>query len=391
MTHREDMRPTSSVPPTPSLLWRFSSTATMGFIGSVARSFLYGLNKMEVTGLEGFLHTLEKRKDINGRQRGLITVSNHVSVVDDPLIWGALPISYAFNPANHRWSLGSYDICFQNKILSMFFTLGQVLPTHRGTYSPPSQAGLFQPTMTQAIRLLSSQPYSKNPKDFSIQHPSLSPSSPDIIDPFSSSTLTYTTTGHDMFPAPSAYLSRRHSWVHIFPEGRVHQHPLKTMRYFKWGVSRLILESEPLPDIVPIFIDGNQEVMHENREFPRFLPRAGKRIRIAFGETVDGERIFGDLRERWQRLVKLQKDALAKKGLPTEWELGELTDGLKYGTEAVALRNEVTHRIRQEVLKVRRSLGYPDEDPKQGIAETWIEEGPKRNGKMKDGSWIGKT
>jgi monolysocardiolipin acyltransferase len=163
------------------------------------------------------------------------------------------------------------------------------------------------------------------------------------------------------------------------------------MRYFKWGVSRLILESEPLPDIVPIFIDGNQEVMHENREFPRFLPRAGKRIRIAFGETVDGERIFGDLRERWQRLVKLQKDALAKKGLPTEWELGELTDGLKYGTEAVALRNEVTHRIRQEVLKVRRSLGYPDEDPKQGIAETWIEEGPKRNGKMKDGSWIGKT
>jgi monolysocardiolipin acyltransferase len=146
-----------------------------------------------------------------------------------------------------------------------------------------------------------------------------------------------------------------------------------------------------LPEIVPIFIDGNQEVMHESREWPRFIPRAGKRIRVAFGESVDGERIFGDLRERWQKLVKLQKEALVKKGLPVDWEMGELTEGLKYGSEAVALRKEVTNRIRQEVLKVRRSLGYPDEDPKQGLVETWIEEGPNEQGKMKDGSWVGNT
>jgi len=153
----------------------------------------------------------------------------------------------------------------------------------------------------------------------------------------------------------------------------------------------LILESEPLPEIVPIFIDGNQEVMHEDRKWPRFIPRAGKRIRVAFGESVDGERIFGDLRKRWQRLVKLQREALIKKGLPVNLEMGELTDGLKYGSEAIALRKEVTNRVRQEVLKVRRSLGYPDEDPKQGLVETWIEEGPKDVGKMDDGSWVGKT
>lgn len=174
----------------------------------------------------------------------------------------------------------------------------------------------------------------------------------------------------------------------------MHQHPLKTMRYFKWGVSRLILESEPLPDIVPIFIDGNQEVFHESRQFPRFVPRAGKRIRVAFGEKVDAEKVFGDLREQWKRLVSLQKEALAKKGLSAEWELGELADGLKYGNEAEALREEVTTRIRQEVLKVRRSLGYPEEDPKQGMAETWAVEGGsgrKMKGKMQDGSWIGET
>lgn len=146
-----------------------------------------------------------------------------------------------------------------------------------------------------------------------------------------------------------------------------------------------------MPEIIPIFIDGNQEVMHESREWPRFIPRAGKKIRIAFGEKVDGESIFGDLRERWQRLVRLQKEALLKKGLDAEFSMGELTEGLKYGSEAVALRKEVTNRIRQEVLKVRRSLGYPDEDPKQGLVETWIEEGPKTEGQMKDGSWVGET
>jgi len=131
--------------------------------------------------------------------------------------------------------------------------------------------------------------------------------------------------------------------------------------------------------------------MHESRQWPRFVPRAGKRIRIAFGETVDGEKIFGDLRERWQRLVRLQKEALIKKGIPVDWEMGELTEGLKYGSEAVALRKEVTNRVRQEVLKVRKNLGYPDEDPKQGLVETWIEEGSNDEGKMKDGSWVGNT
>lgn len=156
----------------------------------------------------------------------------------------------------------------------------------------------------------------------------------------------------------------------------------------------MILESEPMPEIIPMFIDGNQEVMHESREFPRFIPRSGKNIRIAFGEVVDGEKVFGELRERWQKLVRLQKEALLKKGeVEKDWELpmGDLTDGLKFGTEAIALRKEVTLRIRQEVLKVRKSLGYPDEDPKEGLVETWIEEGPKKTGKMKDGSWVGET
>jgi len=308
----------------------------------------------------------------------------YVCRVDDPLIWGVLPFKYAFNPSNHRWSLGSYDICFTNRVLNAFFNAGQVLPTHRGDYS--IHGGLFQPTIAQSIRLLSSQPFAQPPSSQSTPSSALEPA-----DPFTAGTLTYSTNGTDSFPSPAFYPSRKYSWIHIFPEGRVHQHPQKSLRYFKWGVSRLILESEPMPEIIPIFIDGNQEVMHEAREWPRFIPRTGKNVKIAFGESVDGEKVFGELREKWRRLVRLQKEALTKRGESSEWEMGELTEGLKYCNEAVELRKEVTMRVRNEVLKLRRSLGYPDEDPKQGLVETWLEEGPKPTGKMKDGSWVGDT
>jgi monolysocardiolipin acyltransferase len=226
----------------------------------------------------------------------------------------------------------------------------------------------------------------------------MSPSSPDLIDPFTSSHLTYpvtfTTNGIDTFPAPSAYASRKHSWVHIFPEGRVHQHPHLSMRYFRWGVSRLILESEPCPQIIPMFIDGTQQIMHESRRFPRFLPRVGKRVRVCFGPDVDTESVFGDLRRRWRELVVGQEEALRRQGRGAEvgaLEMGVLTDALKYTQEAVELRLEVTRRMRNEVLKVRRSLGYVEEDPKAGLVETWRLEGSDDDtaeGKMKDGSWV---
>ncbi|KAF2836873.1 hypothetical protein M501DRAFT_1018746 [Patellaria atrata CBS 101060] len=381
--------PREESPATPSLPWRASSMAVMALTGILSRAFLYGLSRTEVDGLEGFLRVLDRRKDVKKRDRGLITVSNHVSVLDDPVIWGVLPFRYMFDPDNLRWSLGSYDICFKNRFTSQFFTYGQTLPTHRLAHSP--YGGLFQPTITQAIRLLSSGPFSIPPQPSpSLSPPQPSHPSPDTqpllpeppSDPFSSNHLTYTTNALDTFPSPSAYASRKHAWLHIFPEGKIHQKEDKTMRYLKWGVARLILESDPCPTIVPMWIDGPQEMMHESRSFPRFLPRLGKSLQVVFGDEVDTESVFGDLRERW-RILK------AREGVGQE--VGILTEGLKYGVEAVELRKECTMRVREEVLKVRRKRGLPDEDPKAGLVETWVQEGGKREGRMKDGSWVKDT
>ncbi|KAF1830906.1 hypothetical protein BDW02DRAFT_641855 [Decorospora gaudefroyi] len=369
------MRPEEQ-PEAPSGPWRAASAFTMGAVGLLCKGFLTGLSRVETHGMEGFLKLLDEREHVAGRERGLITVSNHISVMDDPILWGILPLSYLFTPDNLRWGLGSYDLCFTNKGLSTFFSFGQVLPTHRSVHS--QFGGLFQPTVTQAIRLLSRGPFLH--EHDAPEKASMALKSPDMIDPFSNGHLTFSTNGHDTFPAPSAYLSRRHAWVHIFPEGMIHQSEDRIMRYFKWGVSRLILESEPMPDVVPIFVEGFDHIMHETRTFPRFIPRPFKKVSVTFGDKLDGEDVFGDLRARWKQMRANEE----KKG--GRLEVGVLNEALKYSEEAVALRTECTRRVRQAVLDVRRQRGYPEDDPKNSLAATWLREGAGREGRQEDGS-----
>jgi monolysocardiolipin acyltransferase len=60
-------------PRKPGALWRATSTFVMATTGMLCRSFLYGLNDVEVVGLDNFLKLLDARKDVEARQRGLIT------------------------------------------------------------------------------------------------------------------------------------------------------------------------------------------------------------------------------------------------------------------------------------------------------------------------------
>ena len=159
------------------------------------------------------------------------------------------------------------------------------------------------------------------------------------------------------------------------------------MRYFKWGIARLILEPDECPDIVPMWIEGNEQIMHEDRAWPRFVPRLGKHLGIWFGDNVGGDKESGftELRREWR---KLEEQARARRsGSETDEEIGLLSEELKYGKAAMELRMECARRVRREVLRVRRMRGLPDEDPKEGLVETWRSEGRKLEGKMEDGSW----
>lgn len=52
--------------------WRLGSSMVMGLTGAIARSFLYGLNKVETVGLEPFLKLLDERRAGHSKQ-GLLT------------------------------------------------------------------------------------------------------------------------------------------------------------------------------------------------------------------------------------------------------------------------------------------------------------------------------
>jgi monolysocardiolipin acyltransferase len=171
--------------------------------------------------------------------------------------------------------------------------------------------------------------------------------------------------------------------VHVFPEGLVHQHADTDLRYFKWGLARLILEADPAPDVLPMFIDGTQHIMPEDRTFPRFLPRVGRKVRVAFGEVVDYEEAFGDLRRRWEGLVKREREREARAGVVRGGEEevgrgmvllpGELpAEALRFGREAQEIRIEVARRMREEILKVRKTMGgFAEPVPSFALAETW--------------------
>lgn len=61
---------------------RALSTFTIGGVGFLCRSFLYGLSRTETHGLDRFLEIVDSRRDETKRERGLITVSNHMSVYE---------------------------------------------------------------------------------------------------------------------------------------------------------------------------------------------------------------------------------------------------------------------------------------------------------------------
>ena len=49
-----------------------------------------------------------------------ISTNRSVTSIDDPFMWGALPLRYAYDADNMRWSLGSYDLCFRNAYVVPF-------------------------------------------------------------------------------------------------------------------------------------------------------------------------------------------------------------------------------------------------------------------------------
>ncbi|MED6156451.1 hypothetical protein PIB30_014417 [Stylosanthes scabra] len=208
-----------------STLLRMMQAVAVPVVGNVCHVFMNGLNRVQVYGLEKLHDALLHRP----KGKPLLTVSNHVASMDDPLVIASLlPPNVLLDAKNIRWTLCATDRCFKNPVTSAFFRSVKVLPVSRGD-------GIYQKGMDIAISKLN-----------------------------------------------------HGGWVHLFPEGSRSRDGGKTMGSSKRGVGRLVLDGDSMPIVVPFVHTGMQDIMPIGANFPRI----GKMVTVLIGDPINFDDIL---------------------------------------------------------------------------------------------------
>ncbi|CAB3981297.1 Tafazzin [Paramuricea clavata] len=183
-----------------SRLWRLSSAIIIGGTAAFSKIWLGWLNQKHVYNLDILEETFSRVKDTP-----LLTVTNHISCFDEPLVWGMLKWRHVMNSQLIRWAIGADEMCFYTWLLSQYFSKGKVIPVIRGN-------GVYQKGMNFALDRLNDG-----------------------------------------------------QWVHIFPEGHVND--TGNICRLKWGVGRLIAESSKVPIVIPFWQLGLDDVLPNKRPY----------------------------------------------------------------------------------------------------------------------------
>jgi monolysocardiolipin acyltransferase len=190
-------------PDRPTWLYRIQSNIVIFGVFCFAKLVLCGLNQIKISSEHKkiFLDLIEDNT------RPLITIANHRSVVDDPLVWALFSFKeFCSNISRFRYILAANDICFTNTLYNTFFSLGRCVPCVRGD-------GVFQRGVDLCIDKLSNN-----------------------------------------------------GWVHIFPEAEVTTTPIR----IKWGVARMIADSKLPPILLPMWTRGMADAWPNTKPyFPR--------------------------------------------------------------------------------------------------------------------------
>ncbi|KAH6822665.1 Phospholipid/glycerol acyltransferase family protein [Perilla frutescens var. hirtella] len=217
-------------------------------VGALTKAVANLLNTTTVNNLDTLLRLVRHRPP----GVPLLTVSNHMSTLDDPVMWGlkGFPTS---DPDLGRWVLAAEDICFKNPVYQLPETLVKVSLKLTGKCIPITRGGgIYQEHMNEALDRL--------------------------IDG---------------------------GWVHTFPEGKVYQEDAP-IRRLKWGTASLIARAPVTPIVLPIIHCGFEKVMPESYMFGRRppFPLCNKDIRIYIGEPI-----MLDIPKLKQEAIEMSRDS----------------------------------------------------------------------------------
>lgn len=347
--------------PRGSFLWDITSNITCVGVVALSKLALNLFYNPHVYNIENLDNALARARKEN---RGLLTVMNHMSAVDDPGFFAALPWRFLLDHETIRWGFGADNLCFSNKLFSGFFNLGKILGCGR------FGAGIYQPCIDAAIRILSPD----DTLDLELlPAPTISRSdqykSVILQEVNAKPLVSISRNSTTELMRKSPFVRTKTSWFHVFPEGFVLQleppHN-NSMRYFKWGVSRLILESTRPPVVLPIYSYGFEKVAPENTDdddVNRYLPNnIGADIHIHIGDEID-DSVIESFRSKWRQLCLQYTDPKNP---------NDLSEELKNGKQAQGLRSEVAEMLRKSVLDIRSGLNkFNPEDTRFKTPEFW--------------------
>lgn len=249
---------------------------TLSAITGLCRFYLSSCD-VNIQGLDQFhailqqsWPTLQEDSKTTTTSRPVLTVSNHMSTLDDPIILSRIaPMSCLSNVERHRWGGCSEEICFASKTAASFFGSGKILPIWRG-------GGLKQ----------------------------------------------------EMFQELAMHL-RPGSWVHVFPEGCICQNHFnrsstasRRREYMRWGVGKMIAKAKIRPVIVPFYHDGMDLALpleDGSGTMIRAIPKLGVKVNVIFGTPINVD----DLLDAYE--TKHGRDELDNK----EWNVKENEDTLQ--------------------------------------------------------------
>lgn len=200
--------------------WKLFSSVVTVFVGLTSKLWTKFLNHSECHNVSQLLDLIKNR----AKGKPLITVSNHDSCLDDPLLFGTLLPSSAFfdfDKKYFRWSLGAKEVCFSKPSHALFFRSGQVLPIVRGD-------GVYQKIMNEILNELN-----------------------------------------------------RGAWLHLFPEGKINDQKLNLR--LKWGVGRLIADAQQTPIVLPFYHFGMDDILPNKTPY---RPLINKKLTIVVGKPM---------------------------------------------------------------------------------------------------------
>ncbi|PIC34349.1 hypothetical protein B9Z55_014028 [Caenorhabditis nigoni] len=256
-------------PKKPSLFYRIKSYMTMSLVTSVSKiMFIGGSNKLICHNKETFV------KLIQNENQPLITVSNHRSNIDDPLMWCILKFREFWRYKDrHRYTLAAHNICFTKQFHTTMFSLGRCVPCVRGE-------GVYQKGMDFCVDMLNDN-----------------------------------------------------KWVHIFPEGKVCVAAEEPLR-FKWGIGRLVMDAKTDPIILPVWCKRMEDVWPIH---PPYYPKFGNTVEVYIGEPFslsDLKKKISSKDLSTEQMRKIITDEVQTR----MYQLGEKANDLPKGSAQAILR-----------------------------------------------------